>query len=105
MQLSTLIAVDMYGCPVASVPQYRETLFEHLPNLEVLDGTDRNGEEASISGDLESDEEEEEGEEEDAKVREGFIDDEEDGDAEEDVDDPEDSASDADSSPQKHPKS
>ena len=51
------MAIDLYRCPVASVPQYRETLFASLPALEILDHTNKKGEDASLSDDQDEDEE------------------------------------------------
>lgn len=93
-QLTSLVAIDLYHCPVATVPQYRETLFASLPVLEILDHTNKKGEDASLSDD--QDLEDEEVSEEEEQAADGFIDDEEEENSEE--------ASEDESSPQKHPK-
>lgn len=77
------------------MPQYRETLFASLPALEILDHTNKKGEEASLSDDQDDDEEVSE-EDEEKQLAEGFIDD-------EDLDGSEE-ASEDESSPQKRPK-
>jgi Leucine-rich repeat (LRR) protein len=56
-QLTSLVSIDLYDCPVASVPQYRETLFANLPSLEILDHTNKQGEDASLSDEEESEQE------------------------------------------------
>ena len=56
LQISDLVVVDLVRCPVAALPQYRETLFARLPRLEILDGTDKKGDPASLSEDEPDDE-------------------------------------------------
>jgi Leucine-rich repeat (LRR) protein len=56
LQLSDLVVVDLLRCPVALLTRYRETLFARLPRLEILDGTNQNGEAASLSENEEDDE-------------------------------------------------
>lgn len=89
------MAIDLYRCPVASVPQYRETLFASLPALEILDHTNKKGEDASLSDDQDEDEEVSEQDDEERQIAEEILDDEElEGD----------DASEEESSPQKRPK-
>jgi len=65
LQLPDLVVVDLVRCPVASLPQYRETLFGRLPRLEILDGTNKSGDPASLSeDDLEDELDQESGDEE-----------------------------------------
>lgn len=98
--LTSLVAIDLYRCPVASVPQYRETLFASLPALEILDHTNKKGEEASLSDDQDEDDEESDEEEEEKQLADGFIDDEDSEELEGSEED-----SEEESLPQKRPKS
>lgn len=86
-RLTSLVSIDLYDCPVAALPQYRETLFANLPSLEILDHTNKQGEDASLS-------DEEESEQEYGDKLSG----------EEDSYDEEEEEEDSDSAPQKHPK-
>lgn len=84
-ELPNLKNLDLVNCEVTNIDDYRNKVFELLPTLEYLDGTDRNEEEA----DDEEDEDDEDGEEANGDVDEGEDDDEDDeeGSEEEDGDD------------------
>ena len=58
--LKELTSLDLSECPVTSIPQYREKLFEMLPQLKYLDLVSKTGENCSESDDQEDEEEEEE---------------------------------------------
>ena len=45
--LESLISLDLSANPVTEVNDYREQIFELLPNLEVLDGLDKEGNEVA----------------------------------------------------------
>lgn len=47
--LPQLAALDLYGCPVTTMPGYREAVLQALPALEVLDEMNREGVEVSES--------------------------------------------------------
>ncbi|CAG9313819.1 unnamed protein product [Blepharisma stoltei] len=55
--LENLISLDLFGCPVAELPDFNTKVQEMLPNLEVLNRRDKEGNEVESSSD--SDEEEE----------------------------------------------
>ena len=52
--------MDLFGCPVTNQLEYRDQVFQLLPNLHLLDGMDREGKEAQESSD-EDDEEDYDG--------------------------------------------
>ncbi|XP_064388521.1 acidic leucine-rich nuclear phosphoprotein 32 family member A-like isoform X2 [Halichondria panicea] len=65
-KLSGLLSLDLYNCPVTSIENYRDQIFELLISLNSLDGLDRSGEEVEDSeGDDEEEESEAEGSESD----------------------------------------
>ena len=47
--LNSLVYIDLFGCPVANVKDYRDQLFEMIPSLQIVDGVNREGEEMSLS--------------------------------------------------------
>ena len=55
MHLSKLAILDLFGCPVADMEGYRQSVFDLLPQLEILDGANKDGEDV----DDEDDEDEE----------------------------------------------
>lgn len=58
--LESLISLDLFGNPVTETEGYRDWVFESFPNMQILDGLDRNGEEASLSDSEEEEDDEEE---------------------------------------------
>ena len=52
-KLEKLKNVDLYGCPVTNQPGYRDQVFSLLPNLQLLDGLDKEGKEGQESSDEE----------------------------------------------------
>ncbi|KAM7338787.1 hypothetical protein ACRRTK_002271 [Alexandromys fortis] len=59
-KLDCLKSLDLFGCEVTNLNDYRESVFKLLPQLSYLDGYDREDQEAPDS-DVEVDEEEETG--------------------------------------------
>jgi Leucine-rich repeat (LRR) protein len=47
--LGSLVYLDIRNCPITNIRDYRNKLFEIIPSLQVIDGIDRNGDEASLS--------------------------------------------------------
>lgn len=45
--------MDLFGCPVTNQLEYRDQVFQLLPNLHLLDGMDREGKEGQESSDEE----------------------------------------------------
>ena len=43
-KLEKLTHLDLFGCPVTDVDDYRQSVFDLLPKLEYLDGTNKEGE-------------------------------------------------------------
>jgi hypothetical protein len=39
--MKNLQYLDLFGCPVADMKDYREKVFEMLPQVKYLDGTDK----------------------------------------------------------------
>ena len=81
-ELKDLSSLDLSECPVTLLPQYREKMFEMLPQLKYLDLVSKTGENCS---ELDDQEDEEEEEEENEKDNESFVveDEEEEGEDEE----------------------
>lgn len=81
-QLKELTNLDLSECPVTLLPQYREKMFEMLPQLKYLDLVSKTGENCS---ELDDQEDEEEEEEENEKDNDSFVveDEEEEGEDEE----------------------
>ena len=52
-KLEKLKNLDLYGCPVTNQPGYRDQVFTLLPNLQLLDGLDKDGKEGQESSDEE----------------------------------------------------
>ena len=52
--MEKLTSLDLYNCPVTQLKSYREQIFAFLPKLEILDGINAKGEEATQSGNGES---------------------------------------------------
>jgi acidic leucine-rich nuclear phosphoprotein 32 family protein A/C/D len=77
--------LDLFGCPVAEMKDYREKVFEMLPQVKYLDGVDKEGNEAEVVSDEDEEDDNGEGEGE----AEGEIDDdgEDEGDGESDDED------------------
>jgi len=67
-ELANLRALDLYNNEVTSSEDYRNKVFELLPQLTFLDGTDRNGKEYEESDDDDEDDEDEEEENGDVKL-------------------------------------
>uniref|UniRef100_A0A8C7YL76 Acidic leucine-rich nuclear phosphoprotein 32 family member n=1 Tax=Oryzias sinensis TaxID=183150 RepID=A0A8C7YL76_9TELE len=59
--LKALKSLDLYGCDLSSLDDYRERVFQLLPQLTYLDGFDQEDNEASDNGEAPSEEEEEAG--------------------------------------------
>ena len=80
--LKELTNLDLSECPVTLLPQYREKMFEMLPQLKYLDLVSKTGENCS---ELDDQEDEEEEEEENEKDNDSFVveDEEEEGEDEE----------------------
>lgn len=74
--LPNLKSLDLFNCEVTNAEEYREKVFELLPNLKYLDGYDREDREAE-------DDEDEDGVEDDLDDEDGDLDDEEEGDEDE----------------------
>lgn len=53
--MAALTSLDMFGCPITKIEQYREKIFKMLPQLVYLDGFDANDQEIEES-DAEEDE-------------------------------------------------
>lgn len=68
--LSNLKSLDLFNCEVTNAEEYREKVFELLPNLKYLDGYDRDDQEAE-------DDDDEDGVEDDLEDEDGELDDEE----------------------------
>ncbi len=47
------MSLGLEGCPLADKPDFRQRVFELLPELHSLDGKDKNGAEAEDEGDSE----------------------------------------------------
>ena len=58
----------MEGCPITEVENYRSEIFGVLPNLEAIDGLDRDGKEVADESDDDEDEKEAKSEEEAGEV-------------------------------------
>jgi len=54
-KLEDLTALDLFDCSVTELPDYREKVFEMLPQLKYLDGFDINDDEADITDEDEAD--------------------------------------------------
>lgn len=52
--LKALKSLDLYGCDVSSLDDYRERVFQLLPQLTYLDGFDQEDNEASDNGEAPS---------------------------------------------------
>ena len=52
--MEKLTSLDLYNCPVTQLKSYREQIFAFLPKLEILDGINAKGEEATQSDNGES---------------------------------------------------
>jgi acidic leucine-rich nuclear phosphoprotein 32 family protein A/C/D len=68
--LSTLVQLDLFGCPISEKADYRDKVFTIFSGLEILDNQDKEGNDVDYDeeeeGDEEGDDEEvSEGEEED----------------------------------------
>jgi len=75
--MKNLKNLDLQGNPIADQPQYKEKIYELFPDLEVLDGYDKEGNEVM------SEDEEEEEEEFDDEEQYGDEDDDDDGELDE----------------------
>lgn len=53
----TLVYLDIDGCPVCQTEDYRTKIFNLIPSLQIIDSLDREGKEASISGEDDYDDE------------------------------------------------
>lgn len=53
--LTSLVYLDIDGCPVTQIEDYRNKLFAIISNLQVIDTIDRNGKEVSIFDEDEED--------------------------------------------------
>jgi len=73
-KLEELTALDLFDCSITELPDYRQKVFEMLPQLKYLDGFDINDAEADISDEDEADFHEDLSDEED-----GIVDEEENG--------------------------
>ena len=81
--LPALRDLDLFSCPVTSEADYRKAVFEMLPELKYLDGSDRNEKEKDDDDDDDDDDDEEDEGDDDLLSSEGV-------DGEEDFDDGED---------------
>ncbi|KAF0987690.1 hypothetical protein HZS_1948 [Henneguya salminicola] len=57
--LGCLKSVDLFNCPVCDIEEYRNSVFQMLPTLKILDGADVNGEEVDSSDDEEENDDDE----------------------------------------------
>ena len=51
--LNSLVYLEVEDCPVSKTEDYRQKLFELIPSLQIVDGLDKNGKEASLLTDEE----------------------------------------------------
>jgi hypothetical protein len=63
-KLPNLKRLELLNCEIASMDNYREQIFKLFPNLEFLDGLDKEGHECAEDEECENDESEEDSEEE-----------------------------------------
>ncbi|XP_006823281.1 uncharacterized protein LOC100372942 isoform X2 [Saccoglossus kowalevskii] len=98
-KFSNLKSLDLFNCEVTNAENYREQVFNLIPNLKFLDGYDRNdkeaddsdsGEEDDEEGESINEEDEEDGAESDVIVEEGDSDDDDSDDDDTDDDDDDD---------------
>jgi len=61
-EFRSLVSLDLYNCEVTKVDDYRKKVFELIPNLQALDGFDKN--QVEVNSDDENDDDEDEDEEE-----------------------------------------
>lgn len=95
--LANLKSLDLFNCEVTNAEDYREKVFELLPNLKYLDGYDRDDQEAEDDEDEDGvDDEEFDEDEEGDDDGDDDVDDDEDGDPDEDDDEDEDGLGDDD---------
>lgn len=64
--LKSLVYIDLFGCPIANVKDYRDKLFEMIPCLQIVDGINRDGIEMSLS-DIDSEDSLDEGDQDDSE--------------------------------------
>ncbi|OMJ77672.1 hypothetical protein SteCoe_22663 [Stentor coeruleus] len=76
--LTSLVYLDIDGCPVTQIDDYRNKLFAIIPNLQVIDTIDRNGKEVSIFDEDEENDEFGDDDDEDLDEEEGDFDEESD---------------------------
>lgn len=89
--LANLKSLDLFNCEVTNAEEYREKVFELLPNLKYLDGYDRDDQEAEDDEDEDgADDEEDFDDEEGLEDEEGDDDDDDDEEGEPDDDDDDD---------------
>lgn len=89
--LPNLKQLDLFNCAVTEADNYRDSVFEMIPALKLLDGANRDGHEVDLEDELDDEgegEDDEEGEDED-DVEEEEIDDDEGEEDDEDEDDEE----------------
>ena len=58
--LASLGSIDLLGNPITQIPRYADTMFEMFPELQILDGLNKDGEEDSLFSGFEDSSEEEE---------------------------------------------
>ncbi|OMJ90602.1 hypothetical protein SteCoe_7000 [Stentor coeruleus] len=80
--LTSLVYLDIDGCPVTQIEDYRNKIFAIIPNLQVIDTIDRSGKEVSIFDEDEEDNEFGDDDDEDLDDEEGESDEENDEDDE-----------------------
>ncbi|XP_045183925.1 acidic leucine-rich nuclear phosphoprotein 32 family member B-like [Mercenaria mercenaria] len=89
--LANLKSLDLFNCEVTNADDYREKVFELLPNLKYLDGYDRDDQEAEDDEDEDGVDDEEDFDDEEVEDEEGDDDDDdEEGEPDDDDDDDED---------------
>ena len=61
--LKDLKILDLFGCPITESDDYRQKVFNLLPQLELLDRADKDGKEVEVESEDQDDEEEDSEEE------------------------------------------
>ena len=81
--MTSLTKVEVIGCPITNIENYREKLFNVLGNVDIIDNIDRNGDDCETTVYEEQEEEDSEDSEEADECEEGeYEEEEEDGDQE-----------------------